>query len=227
MKSDSISTKEVERFSLPKSLIVEGSDDKNFIINFLKFLKIDNKIYIHEVGGNGNLGSKTEKSLLIAAKTPAFKNNVKNLAILFDGDVDENKALRKILSDIVKINNESPNSQFVVSNKINQIDLEFKTSEEGSGEIKTFVFIFKNNLEQVYLETLSEEEKIVVENCIPNFFQCSKTIKTNNKKIVQAFLSTKNEIRDIGAAAGKKIINFDHSSLDNLKKFLLDFANLT
>ena len=50
--------------------------------------------------------------------------------------------------------------------------------------------------------------------------------RINDKNIVQAFLSTKDEIRDIGSTSSNKIIDSSHNSLQNLNTFLLEFSQL-
>lgn len=216
----------MERFETTKALIVEGSDDKHFITNFLKHLKIQEKIYVHEVGGDGNLASETEKSLLEAARDSIFKANVKQLAILFDGDGDQSKKFRKIRSDISKINKKFSELELIVCDDFNEVNQALLTPNEKAFEIKTFIFLFEKNLEDAFLKTLSEPESKIVKNCVSDFFKCAEKAKVSDKNRVQAFLSTKDEIRDIGAAARENIINFDHDSLKTLKNFLLNFSKL-
>jgi len=218
----------IPRFALARALIVEGHEDKNFILNFLRKLKINDKIYIHEIGGN-NLIDLSEKSLRLAAKSSEFKKNVKHLAIIFDGDGNKMTTVTRIKKEITQINSEFEQLEFYLCDKINEISHDVKLKNEKSSEIKTFLFLFEKNLEDAFIKTLSGKDIDVVERCIPNFFECASAGK-KDKRIVQAFLSTKESkfdlARDIGAAASQGLVDFDHESLENLKNFLLNFANL-
>ena len=83
-----------ESFFSSKAVIVEGREDRDFILNFLRKLEIDDQIYVHEIGGN-NLRDESEKSLKLAASSSEFKQNVRHLAIIFDGDGKESKTLQR------------------------------------------------------------------------------------------------------------------------------------
>lgn len=221
----------MKRFSTTKTLLVEGQDDKNFIESFLHNLAkdnpgIDRTIYIHQIGGNGNIASSDEKSLLLAAEDPAFKINVKHLAILFDGDGNQDKAFKRVEKDISKINEKFQQLEFFLSDKINQIDQNLKTSDNKEFNVKTFIFLFEEDLENAFLKSVSKDDKKILEECVLEFFECTKTDKINNKKRVQALLSTKPEVRDIGSAAKKGLVDFDHKSFSSLKNFLLEFSQL-
>lgn len=218
-----------ERFSLPKALIVEGAEDKDFILNFLRHLKINDQIYVHEIGGNGGLVSDDERSLSLATRSPEFRKNVRHLAILFDGDGKKEEVAKKVRNKIEEINAGSKEFGLLLAPKQNKIVQDLKFKNNVVFEIKAFLFLFEKNLEDAFLKTLSKKDLDVVEKCVPNFFKCANA-ETADKRIVQAFLSAKKTnfdlARDIGAAAGQGIVDFNHESLVDLKKFLLDFSKL-
>jgi len=218
-----------ERFSLPKALIVEGIEDREFIVNFLRHLTIDKQIYVHEIGGNGNLISEDERSLSLATKSPEFRRNVRHLAILFDGDDKKEVAVNLILTKIRKINSGSEEFEILLSSEISKIVEKKEFETDSVFKVKAFLFLFEKNLEDAFLKTLPEKDLNIVRNCIPSFFRCADA-EQKDKRVVQAFLSTKKSgfdlARDIGVASGQGLVDFDHKSLEDLKKFLLDFANL-
>jgi hypothetical protein len=222
-------SKNIERFSLPKTLIVEGSEDHKFALEFLRHLKINDKIYVHPVGGNSGLTNKTNDSLMLSAETPQFKRSVKHLAILFDGDGDKEKAFDRIKKEILKINSDFEELNFLTSPNLNYIDNDLIMPGHKGFEIPTFIFLFEKNLEHTFLQSLSEEEQKIIEKCIPEFFKCAN-VEISDKRSVHAFLSvkeTKNGFaRDIGFAASQEAIDFDHTSFSDLKNFLLDFSKL-
>ncbi|NBV07292.1 MAG: hypothetical protein EBS06_08700 [Proteobacteria bacterium] len=216
------------KFFSSKTIIVEGREDKEFILNFLRKLKIDDQIYLHEIGGN-NLRDESEKSLKLAASSSEFKQNVKHLAIIFDGDGDKSKTFKKVREELCKINLEFEQLEFYLCDKINEINQSLTLKNEKFLEIKTFLFLFEKNLEEAFLKTLSEKDLDIIKNCIPTFFKCANA-EEKDKRVVQAFLSTKKSgfdlARDIGVASGQGLVDFEHNYLQNLKKFLLDFTNL-
>ncbi len=220
-----------EKFFLPKALIVEGPEDRKFFISLLQRLKIKDKIYVHEIGGEGNLASEDNRSLKLAASTEAFKKNVKHLVILLDGDGKKQKVFDKIKNKILEINENFSELGFYLSKDSNQIkDFQLpKKRIQKALEIKTFLFLFEENLEKEFLKTLSEKELDVVESCIPKFFECANA-EHEEKRVVHAFLSTRKSdfgfARDIGDAASQNLVNFDHDSLKDLRSFLLDFSKL-
>ena len=139
------------KFFLSKALIVEGSEDRNFIINFLRHLGIDKKIYVHEVGGSGNLASNEERSLKLAAEQYDFKKNVKILAILFDGDAKKKQVLDEIRKSILKINDNFEELRFYLSDDLNLIDCDFqlpKKRKQKDFEKRSFCFLFKKILKR-------------------------------------------------------------------------------
>jgi hypothetical protein len=209
------------KFSLPLALITEGLEDEGFGICFLRHLQISDQIYVENVVGN--------KNLRFAVESSEFKRNVKNVAIVFDGDGQKEKRFEEIKKQINEINARFEDVKLIVSNKLNEINSDLELEGKKAVEIRVFVFLFEKNLEYEFLKTLSAEDQNIVENCVTAFFECAK-VKPSDKRIVHAFLSTKETefgfARDIGIAAGQGVVNFDHNSLGDLKKFLLDFSKL-
>ena len=219
-----------ESFFSSKAVIVEGREDRDFIINFLRELKINDQIYVHEIGGN-NLRDESEKSLKLAASSSEFKQNVRHLAIIFDGDGDKSKAFRRVSAELSEINLEFEQLEFFLCDKVNEVNHNLDLKNKKPFEIKTSLFLFEKNLEDAFLKTLSEKDLDIVKNCIPSFFKCANA-KEKDKRVVQAFLSVRKGkgkqglARDIGAASGQGLVDFEHVYLNFLKTFLLDFANL-
>ena len=217
-----------ESFFSSKAVIVEGREDRNFILNFLRKLKIDDQIYVHEIGGN-NLRDESKKSLKLAASSSNFKQKVRHLAIIFDGDGNKSKTLQRVSAELSEINLKFEQLEFFLCDKVNEVNHNLDLKNKKLFEIKTFLFLFEKNLEDAFLKTLPETDLDIVKNCIPSFFKCANA-KEKDKRVVQAFLSIKKSkydlARDIGVASGQGLVDFEHAYFENLKKFLLDFANL-
>ena len=92
-----------DRFQFNNAILVEGKDDLEFIVSFLKKLEIDDKIYVHEVGGNKGILGVDQRSLHNSIKDSNFKKYVKNLAIIFDGDGKKDK-FKEIVKDLEQLN---------------------------------------------------------------------------------------------------------------------------
>lgn len=233
MIKSSQNPKKPDPFQFKHAILVEGKDDLEFIVSFLKKLKIDDKIYVHEVGGKSGILGSDDRSLKMCTKVSYFKKNVKNLAIIFDED-GEKKRLKEIIKDLEKLNKESEDINFVILNK--DITLSSKSTKPIS--ISISIELFKPDLESLILKSLDNEEyKEILKNCIPKFFKCCDLKGAKAKNTMHALLSTqisKKEFkgvkdiatlvqREASAKFNKKFINYDHKEFDNIKKFLLDF----
>lgn len=216
------------RFCYSKALIVEGLDDFQFVLSLCKKLEIDQNIYIHSIGGKSNLaGEDSEgKSLLNAARSSEFKDNVKHLAILVDGDGDSQKTFEDIKKATLSIGEKINELEFFLPEERSVIKNIAQTKSNKELQIPTFAYIFEKDLEDIFIQSLGEGEKRILDDCVSKFFECAKPEKITDKNRVQALLSNKKEVRDIGSAAKKNQINFQHSCFDDLKKFLIDFSKL-
>ena len=167
----------------------------------------------------------------LAASSSEFKQNVRHLAIIFDGDGKESETLQRVSAELSEINLKFEQLEFFLCDKVNEVNHNLDLKNKKPLEIKTFLFLFEKNLEDAFLKTLPEKDLDIVKNCIPSFFKCANA-EENDKRVVQAFLSVRKGkgkqglARDIGAASGQGLVDFEHDYLDVLKTFLLDFANL-
>ena len=248
-----MATKKPNFFNSSKLIITDGEDDAHFIFSFLK--KIDaqllKSVHIHWVAGNtkllsGNKFEPTENIGMMGLKhmitDPVFIDNVKNVAVIFDAEQNAENSFKSIKSDFVSVNKLSnePDQyrQKVIFNLPEKIG-EFIAIPSQKLNPNVAVFLFDKGdgtgiLEDLYLSTLSDEEKSVIDECVEQkLIGCLKTkpiYPINEQKIkVQSFLAFKDSsLKTIGYAATEGKIDFNKSDslLNPLKKFLLDFANL-
>jgi len=222
-----------ERFCHPHAIFVEGKDDLEFIVSFLKKLEIDDKIYVHEVGGKSGIFGSSDKSLKMIIKDSNFKKNVRNLAIIFDEDGKKDR-FKEIIKDIEKLNKENDDINFMILN--GDITLSSKSTKPIT--ISISIDLLKPDLETLILKSLDNKEyEEIIENCIPKFFKCCNLKDAKPKNVIQALLSTQiskkefKTVKDIATLAqreasakfNKKFINYDHKEFNNIKKFLKDF----
>lgn len=222
-----------DSFQFKHTILVEGKDDLEFIVSFLKKLEIDDKIYVHEVGGKSGIFGSGDKSLKMIIKDSNFKKNVRNLAIIFDEDGKKDR-FKEIIKDIEKLNKENDDINFMILN--GGITLSSKSSKPIT--ISISIDLLKPDLETLILKSLDNKEyEEIIENCIPKFFKCSNLKDAKPKNVIQALLSTQiskkefKTVKDIATLAqreasakfNKKFINYDHKEFNNIKKFLKDF----
>lgn len=220
-------------FQYKHAILVEGKDDLEFIVSFLKKLEIDDKIYVHEVGGISGIFGSGDKSLRMIIKDSNFKKNVRNLAIIFDEDGEKNR-FKEIIKDIEKLNKENNDINFIILN--GGITLSSKSTKPIT--ISISIDLLKPDLETLILKSLDNKEyKEILKNCIPKFFKCCDLKDAKPKNVIQALLSTQiskkefKTVKDIATLAqreasakfNKKFINYDHKEFNNIKKFLKDF----
>ena len=240
-------------FKYPKLIIVEGEDDAHFIFSFLKFLdsSLLKAIHIHWVCGNGKLyfGHEKKDNEMLGLKRMVddsnFRDNVDNIAIIFDAETSAKNSFDNIIKQCEQANKiakeKSENGAKVktlnLPNQIGQID--YKKPESLTANLSVFLFDIGDgtgSLEDLYLSTLEDNEKALIQDCIGKMIRCAeeKLEKINHKKVkTQSFLAIKNPtLKSIGFAATEGKINFEQglkekdSPLNLLKKFLLDFSKL-
>lgn len=229
----SLKKQKPDPFQYKHTILVEGRDDLEFIVSFLKKLEIDDKIHVHEVGGISGIFGSSDKSLKMIIKDSNFKKNVRNLAIIFDEDAKKNR-LKEIIKDIEKLNKENDDINFVILN--GDITLSSKSTKPIT--ISISIDLIKPDLETLILKSLHNKEfKEIIENCIPKFFKCCDLKDAKSKNVIQALLSTQiskkefKTVKDIATLAQReasakfknKLINYDHKEFNNIKKFLKDF----
>ena len=220
-----------DSFQFKHAILVEGKDDLEFIVSFLKKMEIDDKIYVHEVGGKSGIFGSGVESLKMLIKDGNFKKNVRNLAIIFDEDGEKNRH-KEIIKDIEKLNKENEDINFVILNNPS------RSKSTKPITISISIDLLKPDLESLILKSFDNKEyKEILKNCIPKFFECCDLKNAKPKNIIHALLSTQiskkefKSVKDIAtlsqreasAKFNKKFINYDHKEFDNIKKFLLDF----
>ncbi len=232
-------TNKPPRFFSSYSIFVEGKDDLEFIVAFLRKIKLDDKIYVHEIGGDGQLFNKMKDVI----KEKEFEKNVRKLLIFFDSDNNQEKKFKDICKKLTEINKLENNVELLLPKKFNKIN-----SSEDKKSVKAFhipvsICFFHENLETVYLNTLDDKNMIkILEKCIPEFFNCCDSKKSNeikSKAKVMAFIASSinksndlEGVKDIASLSKRTadskstksgLINFDHKTLKAIKEFLIEF----
>jgi hypothetical protein len=235
MKKNLKTPKNLERFQYPNLILVEGKDDLEFIVSFLKKLNIDDKIYVHEVGGNKGILGIDERSLRTSIKDSNFKKNVRNLAIIFDGDGKKNK-FNEIIKELKQLNQENDDVNFIIPEVENEINKKPPFLSKPIS-IATSIYLFEQDLESLILKTFDNNKyRQILKTCVPKFFECCNLEDVKNKNKFQALLSTqisKKEfkgVKDIATLSLREastnfkneFINYDHKEFDNIKEFLLN-----
>lgn len=196
-----------------KLLLVEGNDDKFFMLSLFQKLLIDN-IQIISYDGKDNL-----QVFIKALKT--LPNFDKIQSIGFTRDADENdpgKVFYSIKSALIANN-------FAAPEKIASF------AAKKDFEVRTGIYIFpdcvkKGELEDLCLQAILDNPEIP---CIEQFTQCIaqlKALKKLSKTKLYAWLATQDSpsLR-IGEAAKKSLIDFEHPAFTTLKRFLLDLSS--
>jgi len=149
----SLKKQKPDRFQSKHAILVEGRDDLEFIVSFLKKLEIDDKIYVHEVGGISGIFGSDDRSLKMIIKHSHFKKNVRNLAIIFDEDGKKNR-FEKIIKDIEKLNKENDDINFIILN--GGITLSSKSTKPIT--ISISIDLLKPDLETLILKSLDNKK---------------------------------------------------------------------
>ncbi|GAA9101065.1 hypothetical protein Taiwan41_03130 [Helicobacter pylori] len=211
-------------------IYTEGKSDRNFLGQYLNFLKCENRFDIFDIEGKDKLIScefpeKIKKILKNKHQT------YKQVCIIFDADKKESQEI---------------DAGF--DNKLKHICKELK--EKGIDFSREQIFLFPNNqddgdLETLLLEIANHKEFI---NCFESYLDCIKKqehykpIKNIRKNMLYAYLEAfgledlyiKKNIFDIEGKVKneykedyerlKKVIKFESDILAPLKNFLGQFA---
>ncbi len=241
-------------FEHSKLIITEGEDDANFIFYFLKHFddSLTSKIQIHWVCSNGKLcsghkiGKKDEMlGLEQMADDSNFRDNVREIAVIFDAEASASDSFRNVIKQCEQANKIAEQklkegARAAVINLPTKVG-EFLSTKSCKLKPNLSVFLFDvgngtGTLEDLYLSTLDDEEKALIQDCVGKMIKCAeeKVRKIDHKKVkTQSFLAIKNPtLKSIGFAASQKKINFERglreedSPLGLLKKFLIDFSKL-
>lgn len=241
-------------FKYSKLIIVEGEDDAHFLFSFLK--RIDSslleKIHVHWVCGNSKLfsGHKIGKDdQMLGLKQMVddinFVYNVREIAVIFDAETSASNSFENIIKQCERAN-EIAKQKLEEGARAALISLPTKVGEflpTRSDYLKPnlSVFLFDigdgtGALEDLYLSTLDDEEKALIQDCIGKMIRCAeeKVEKVDHKKVkTQSFLAVKDPtLKSIGFVAAAEKINFERglkiedSPLNLLKTFLIDFSKL-
>ncbi|KLO21237.1 MULTISPECIES: DUF3226 domain-containing protein [unclassified Marinitoga] len=196
-----------QKIESDKLLLVEGKDEENFLLAFLKHLNISN-IQILTVQGKENF----KKELKLITKFPDFEK-IKIMGIVKDADNSFHNSLKSIVT--------------ILSN------LGFQVNQDGSfsnGKPKIGIFIMPDHkspgmLEDLCLSSIKEQKEI---KCFEEFFICLNNNEITNFKNLSksktlAYLASQKEpVNSLGLAAKKGYWNFE--KMEKLKNFLLNFV---
>jgi len=211
--------------------LVEGSTDKKFIKDFLKqFIeneKINYKNYevkqINNVNNNVNGG-----------KASFFKvNNIE--AFLNENNQNKFTLVLIIDADSEIENNEGQPAGFkVVDEEIKKIIEKIKSNDFYKNvEILHYIMPFHDNqhygqLEDLFIKSLNENYKEKLDNCLKPFQNCLQKqnpkpiIHENKMPKVQIEILLKSYNKDLSKDNLTEWIDYNHESLNNFKKFLID-----
>ena len=194
-------------------LAVEGKDEKNFFVELLKDLSI-NDVQVADVGGK----DKFQNELSAWSIVEKF-SKINRFAFIRDAeDKPAYSAFQSICSILNKLEIPQPES----INSIYNDNLR-----------KVGIFIMPDNtiegmLENLCIKTICGSP---VADCVDNYILCISQHLTKeeekkfnkNKSRVQVFLSSKVPIvNSLGIAAQKGYWDFSHDCFDNIKNFLRD-----
>jgi len=196
---------------LTKLLLVEGSDEVNFLNEFIKEIKIED-LEIRDYRGKNNF--KNFFPALVA--TESFKK-VKSLGIIRDADGNIQNAFISIRDVLKKIKNDE-----TIKNRFKNASLPDKNKEFSCGNPKIGVFIINPMLENLCLQMVEGTKNM---SCVEDYLKClhnNKIFPKNEYKAkILTFLASMPEATNcIGHAAKKKYWDFESKCMDDIKKFL-------
>lgn len=212
-------------------LLLEGSDDIDFVYGLLGELNLRQTIYLHQVGGKDNF----EKALIALIMSAEFED-LQHLGIIRDADYNTD-AFESIRSAIANANQQHSrrdypiptNADEVVTNDDLTISIHILPGANVEGMLEDLVF-----------NVLSED---VVINCVEDFFHClqDQSIELRDnvlpKAKIRVFMAGKAvdksgkgddkkywELANITHASWWKDEYWDHPAFDKIKAFLRQLA---
>jgi hypothetical protein len=223
-----------EQKSLKKEIgiIVEGESDKKLIFEICKKVGLDEaRFQIEKISPRGGKTDFFGKE---------FEFNVKNIKNLINPPIAENlKKILLICDADFKENGKSHDGFQKTKNTLNPLISKLKKEFKN---IEIDFFILPNNKNDCNLDSLFLQcaTKRITEksNCVDSYLKCLEknflenlSINKKDKLYSQLLISAigiKENFKNVGDVADEKdgYWNFDCESLEPLKKFLLDFANL-
>jgi hypothetical protein len=201
------STSSPLRFTQPFLVLVEGADDQAVIAALVKYLNLDH-FQIHDMGGNTDWTNK----LSAIALDDSFKDNVWALGLIRDADQNPTGTWRSCRSAIINCNMIPPNRPGELSVGYPAICVSIVPSTNNPGAI-----------EDVCLDSFNQDRMA----CVESYFACLDKARSRGstrpkKSHVQTYLAGLiPPVKDLRIAAEKgNILNFSHSTYDELKEFL-------
>lgn len=218
-----MTNKKPEKFKKNYGFLVEGSTDKNFIQDFLKLFlekeKISNQNYeVKQIGGKANFFIDG----CIQAYINESNQNKFTLVLIIDADSE------------FQDNIGQPAGFVKVDNKIKDIIKEIKSNDIYKNvEILHYIMPFhdKQNfgqLEDLFIKSLNNEFKDTIKGCLKPFQKCLQKkhpkleIVENKMPKVQMDILLKSFNKDLSKDNLTEWIDYNHESLNNFKKFLID-----
>ncbi len=194
----------IEAILQPKLVLVEGKDDKDFLIEYGKHLGITN-CRVEPVDSVSNFN----KEIPTQTKRPGF-DKITHFAIIRDKDTGN---IQDAFASIVKI--------FKSKTSISTLPQEHGKWSDGKLKIGIFIMPGKqegNMLEDLCLNTVANKPEM---KCVNEFSKCIGQTSNMVKSRTLAFLAAQNEpVNTIGLGAYKGYWNFDAPELNELKDFL-------
>ncbi len=194
-------------------LIVEGQDEAFFFYNFFKYLEIDeNAFHIVDIGGN----PKFNANVRLLTKTTNFTENARTIGII--RDAEKFKAQSAFDST-----NSTLSSCFLP-----QPEAMKEFTNATISKISVGVFIMPDcysagMFEDLCLQSLPSK----FHKCYDELTHCIQTdsIEKLSKSKIQVHLAMSNPLKySIGHSAQSKIWDFSHPCFNDIKSFLLNFA---
>lgn len=192
-----------------KLLLVEGVDDVKFFTSLLKFLNINQGIYIYSVDGKDNF----RKIIPAVTKCRGF-DKVRIMGIVQDADNDEGRAFQSICEYLRR-------ATLPIPQKVNKFV---------GDDIRIGIFIMPGistdgTLEDLCMATVSSHPIIP---CIDKFFNCNKLKNTipghlSKARALTFLASMPDLVNSVGLGAEKGYWDFRSSVLDDLKGYIENF----
>jgi len=220
---------ENNKFIKDYGFLVEGSTDKNFIQDFLKEFskneKIDIKNYeVKQINHKNIEGGKANFFKVDNIKAFLNENNQNKFTLVLIIDADSE----------LKTNSGQPAGFKEVDKKIKEIIKEIKSSDFFKNvEILHYIMPFHDEqnfgqLEDLFIKSLNKKFKDTIEGCLKPFQKCLQKqhpkleIVENKMPKVQTEILLKSFDKDLSKHNLMEWIDYNHESLNNFKKFLID-----
>ena len=209
---------ETTRFTEPRLLIVEGTDEREFFDAFIRRMgrEFPNIINIQILPGGGK---DKQQTLINAIRiTPGFNdttNRVASIGIVRDADENPTSAFESVHNALQRARLPAPGRPLLPAGGTPQVVVMIMPGQGSTGA-----------LEDLCLSSVDKDPAI---ECIKTYFSCleeklpeNEQPKNKSKAKVQAFLSSRREIlRDLGTAAQKNYWgNWDHEVFSEIRQFL-------